>query len=515
MNFHEIAALNRWRLSRRRTLQLLGGAGAAALAPQGGVAAAQSTPAASPVAGYDIPDSGADLPDGQVTFLWSSFGGEDFPAQRLAEAYQETHPNITVQYDHFPPNDYSELIGIGIQNDNAPDLFRRPNSVSAAEMVQAGWVAPLDEVVPDFEAWKGAFPPNSFFEGINVFGGKTYSFPFLGDKQYGSLTYYNVDVLHRAGYDPLTEPWTWSTFREAARKVTEQGGGDIYGWVIGGEQANRWSILVNSLAAMAGATGAEFNHQTGEYNYATDAYLAAIDLLRAVQSDGSLFPGSLSLSNQEAQDRLPQGVAAMMFVGPQIVPIYVRESPDFNFNVVSQPLPDGIAPLPVPATISGEFWFVYANSPRHAICGDLVSYIGSPAGQTDWQVVSGGQAPMAFPEANEIGGIDQRSLRIFELYEEQMRLAPSPYIRNPAAAQVLLELRPPQPNLGQLVQGIVAGQISDPRQAMQELKDASEQALNAAIEAARAKGAEVTRDDWVFPNWDPAQNYTEADYQEL
>jgi hypothetical protein len=25
----------------------------------------------------------------------------------------------------------------------------------------------------------------------------------------------------------------------------------------------------------------------------------------------------------------------------------------------------------------------------------------------------------------------------------------------------------------------------------------------------------VSRDDWVFPNWDPTQDYTEEDYQAL
>lgn len=515
MTFPEIDALPRWRLSRRQMLQLLGGAGGAAFAHRSGVAAAQSTPAASPVAGYQLPVSGADLPDEEVTLRWSSFGGENFPGQTLAQAYQQAHPNITVEYDHLPPNDYAELIGIGIQNNSAPDLFRRPTSVTAAEMAQAGWVAPLDDVIPNFDAWKAAFPANSFFEGINVFGGKTYSFPFLGQKQHGSLTYYSVDLLQRAGYDPLAGPWTWSTFREAARTVTEQGGGNVYGLVIGGEQGNRWSILVNSLAATAGAIGDTFNYLTGEYNFTTDAYLAAIDLLRAVQSDGSIFPGSLSLSNQEAQERLPQGVAAMMFVGPQIVPIYTRSFPDFNFNVVGQPLPDAGEPHPIPATVGGEFWFVYANSPRHAISGDLLSYIGSADGQTAWQAVSGGQAPMAFPAANEGGVIDQRSLRIFDFFEEQMRLVPNPAIRNPDVAQVLLGYRPPQPDLGQLVQGIMAGQISDPRQAMQDLQDRSDQALDAAIEAVRATGAEVTRDAWVFPNWDPTQDYTAEDYQEL
>lgn len=506
---------DRRRFSRRATIKALGAAGATTLGARLHAVTAQGTPAASPVSGFDFPDTGADLPEGQVTFDWSSFGAENAAAEKLVTAYQEAHPNITLQFQNLPAGDYNQLLGISIQSGDAPDLFRGPNNLTAAEMVASGWVAPLDDAIPAFERWKAAFPPNSFIEGINVFGGQTYSFPFLGDKRYGNLLYYDVELLQRAGFDPLETPLTWDTFREAARKVTEQGSGNTYGYVIGGQEAARWGLTVGNLAAMAGAAGQDFNWMTGEYNYTTDPYLAAIELLRAVQSDGSLFPGSLSLNNQEAQDRLPQGVAAMMNIGAPPIAVYQREFPDFTFNVVSQPLPNGSQPMPIPAEILGVFWFLYVNSDQLAIGGDLLAYLGSAEGQTAWQIASGGQNPMTFPTANDIEQLDERSQRIFDLFQEQMRFVPDPAVRNPDVAQALLEYRPPQPNLGQLVQGIMAGQIADPGQAMQDLQDRSDQALDAAIEAARQNGAEVSRDDWVFPNWDPTQDYAEEDYAAL
>ena len=36
-----------------------------------------------------------------------------------------------------------------------------------------------------------------------------------------------------------------------------------------------------------------------------------------------------------------------------------------------------------------------------------------------------------------------------------------------------------------------------------------------AIKAARAKGANVSRDDFVFPNWDPTRDYANEDYAAL
>lgn len=65
------------------------------------------------------------------------------------------------------------------------------------------------------------------------------------------------------------------------------------------------------------------------------------------------------------------------------------------------------------------------------------------------------------------------------------------------------------------MQGIYTGQLGDAKKAMQDLTDRSDKELDRAIKAAQAKGAKVSRDDYVFPNWDPTKDYTEADYAAL
>jgi multiple sugar transport system substrate-binding protein len=57
--------------------------------------------------------------------------------------------------------------------------------------------------------------------------------------------------------------------------------------------------------------------------------------------------------------------------------------------------------------------------------------------------------------------------------------------------------------------------LHDPKAALKDLQDRSEAELARAIKAAQAKGAKVSRDDWKFPNWDPAKDYTEDDYKAL
>jgi multiple sugar transport system substrate-binding protein len=50
---------------------------------------------------------------------------------------------------------------------------------------------------------------------------------------------------------------------------------------------------------------------------------------------------------------------------------------------------------------------------------------------------------------------------------------------------------------------------------MQDLQDRADAELEQAINAAQGKGAEVSRDDWIFANWDSTQDYTEELYKDL
>ena len=65
-----------------------------------------------------------------------------------------------------------------------------------------------------------------------------------------------------------------------------------------------------------------------------------------------------------------------------------------------------------------------------------------------------------------------------------------------------------------LFRGIYTEQIDDIDAALQDLSDRANAELDRAIAAAVDKGAEVTRDDYVFSNWDPTQDYGEDFYAE-
>jgi multiple sugar transport system substrate-binding protein len=199
-------------------MRLAGAAGTAAWLSGHAYRAAGQTPAVEIV----IPDTGADLPTEQVTFRWIDNGDQkaNFMNAFFA-AYQEAHPNITVQYDALPGTEIAEIVPLGIRSGNAHDVFFLGPSIPAPQAVSEGWVAPIDDIVPDFDAWQAAFPPGVFVEGINMFNGQTYGFPTTSTQRYARLLLYNAAHMEAAGFDPAAAPLTWEEFREAARRITE------------------------------------------------------------------------------------------------------------------------------------------------------------------------------------------------------------------------------------------------------------------------------------------------------
>ena len=491
------------------------------------VTAQDASPAASDPGAITIPDTGAELPSDDVTFRWIDSG--DLKALFYNEfhaAYEEAHPNITIEYDPLPWTEINRIVPLGIQSGDAHDIFAMPQDIPSSQAVAEGWVAPLDDIIPNFEEWKARFPVGAFLDGVHVFDGKTYTFPQMSSKRYWSMNFYNTELLEQAGYDLENERLTWDQFREAARKITEQGQGQYYGLIYGGQSTDRFATYVRNLGRMAGAPAGgslgfeDIDWSTGEFVYTSDQYIAAVELLVAIQEDGSVFPGSMSLSEAEARGQFPQGVAGMILEGPWNIPQWQTDNPDFSFGLASQPVPnDGESTPMTYEEVGSNTLFVYADSPYKQIAGDMYSYIGSVEGQVAIMAATKGNLRAMIPEAVEIAQetveLDPYASEALALYDEQMRMGPMVQIRNPGAAQVAFERRPLTPDLGQLVQGILAGQIPDVAAAMEDLQSRADAELERAIEAANASGAEVSRDDFVFANWDPNEEYTAEKYEEL
>ena len=285
-----------------------------------------------------IADSGAMITSDPTTFRWVDSGDQKAVFwNAFFEKYMEAHPNVTVQYDALPWNEIAQVVPLGVRNGTAHDVFQLPLSISLAQAVNEGWVAPLDDLIPNFEDWKAGFPGGVFVEGITGFNGKTYSFPATSNKRYGTHLLYNVDYLEEAGVDPQMGTLSADEFVETARKVTENGAGRYFGFIMGGNQVNRWGAIVREFSRMAGAVSMavgnfDVDMSTGEIPYTNPLYVEAINVLLRMRDDGSVFPGTLSMNAPEARARMPQGAAGMILQGPLEYPDLAARKPGLQFQ---------------------------------------------------------------------------------------------------------------------------------------------------------------------------------------
>lgn len=526
----EKKASRRLSITRREMLTAMGGAATTVGLAGCGVVVSQSpqhSQRSKVQANIKIPESGVKIPSTPLTFGWMD--SDDLKApyeQAVFDAYHKAHPNVSVNYNGTGWDEINQAIPLAVRNGNPPDIFAIPNNVPVQVAINGGWVAPIDDVIPNFKDWKASFPPTAFIPGVHIFNGRTYSWPASSNRRYSFMLFYDVEYLQQAGYDPAKHRFTWDSFRTACRKITKRGNGQYYALMSNDQQPGNLAMELAQLAGVHGSpfgadTGsAAFNWKTGTYNYTRPEVQAAFELLLAIKSDGSFFPGYLSLDEASARARMPQRVAAMIFDGPWNIPKWPAANPSYKFNIGLPPTPNSGKWNPSAyQETSANQTFVAATSKAKEVAADLFAYMGSLDGQTHMVILSEGNLQSEIPAANERAKTSQllnaHAKTAVQIADNLMRMAPLVQVRNPQTDQVILAQKPVKPSLRDVGQGIMSGQIKDVKGALQDLQNRSEQSLDDAIKTAQAKGVQVSRDDWKFTNWDPTKDYTNQDYQAL
>lgn len=425
---------------------------------------------------------------------------------------------IEVVFDGLTWNDIGTVVPLGVRNGTAPDVFILPNGMPPSVAVASGWVQPIDELIPDFANWKAGFPAGAFIDGVNVIDGKTYGLPYTGDRRSSSLLLFSKEAMALTEFTPGPDnPLDWDQFRAAAQQITTNSKGRMFGWIEGGNQPNRWADAVGSLAARAGAacgnSAAGFasgvDYRTGEIIVDSPEFVGAVELLMAIRDDGSAFPGLMGMSAPQARAMMPQGGAGMILQGPWNVPLWESENPNFDFGYAATPAPAGKDGKTYTNSVVaiGDMLFINAKAKNPQYAADVFHILGTLEGQTQWASVASPGNPAAFPEANQRANLSERSTGILALQENQVRVSPNPYAKNTGFVDVARLYVAPTPNLAQTVQGLYSGQLSGVKENLTTLKEAMNVALDNAFAAAKAEGANVSRSDLMFPDWDPSVDH--------
>lgn len=447
-----------------------------------------------------------------VLTWWDHQGNQKKLHQKIFAAFEKEPGGMPVQYTFRNASKMGQALQLAKQSDQLPDVHTNAGlQIPVPALIKAGWVAPLDLSDAAMKRLKG-----KLLNGVHVFDGKVYSFPQFNYRTYSSATWFNTDLIKKAGLDPSKPPTTYDDFRAAAKAVQTKGGDGVYGWIWNAGMIPRMTDQTNDLAQAAGFEGGGgMLYRTGEYRYHDEAYLNVIDFLVSMNKDKLLMPGSTTFSDKIARSRWVTGVAGYYIDGPWNPGVIKEDFVSFASSL-------GVGPILVPqrggkprcyaGPQGGVFWLSPTAPPKQQKAANLL--LGEHFTTKDYFTELAGWMPQP---PLDLSAVDASSAypswkKLVGWMADTVYLAPDPVVKNVQVTQVQAETNEVQPTLGDIVQGALTGDVTDVKKALKKLSDDSSAERERALKVATQKGAKVSLDDYAFSNWTPGSDYSTEKY---
>ncbi|MBF8186133.1 extracellular solute-binding protein [Nonomuraea sp. K274] len=443
---------------------------------------------------------------GRLTWWDAQESGKE-AKEALLKKFAESPGGIPVEYTHVSAAKFPQAIQLAKQSNQLPDIHVNVGITAQVEqLIKDGWVAPLELGDTAMKRLEG-----KLYEGIHTFEGKVYTWPIYHFRQYMTVNWFDTTMVAKAGLDPNAPPATYDEFRAACAATQKASGGESHGfaWCVG--MPIRLGFEIDKMAQAGGFEGADgIQFRTGEYAYHSDPYVNAIEFMLSLHKDGLMAPGSLSWSDDVARGRWVAGAATYFFSGPWTAGSTLETVPQWKDKL-------GVGPILVPeagrkvATYAGPNAGTYWLSPTCKHPKEAGRLLGDYFATEQYSVdlANAMLQPPADLEAVEKSNAHPMYKKLIGWYAEQAYLCPAPVLRNPKGISAYqAEVKEITPGLGDIIQGAFTGDIPDYRKALKELSDKNTAERDRAIAAAKAKGAEVSVDDWAFPKWAPEKDFT-------
>lgn len=468
--------------------------------------------AGTALAGCDTAPSGtgADGSKGAVLRWWDHSPNLQQVNRKTWAAFAKAPGGMPVEYQYYQTSKLGQALQLARQSRQLPDIHTNVGlKLPIPALIKDGWYQPVDL---DDEAV--ARVRSKLVEGIHVFGGKVYTFPLFMTKQYWAATWFNTELLDKAGLDPGNPPRTYDEFRAAARAVKKKGDGKIHGWIFNLGFPTRIEEQVGFLAQAAGflgQSGMEF--VSGDIAFHHDAYVAVVEFLLSLHRDGLLVPGSQSFNDDVARARWATGIAAFFFDGPWCAGIVNKDLGRFKDKL-------GVGPMLVPQAgmevtayrppQGGNYWL--SGAAKQVTAANKL--LGRCTAEEYAVGIAEGMAqPPEDPGALAKAKVYPQYRTLVDWFNRDVFVAPTPVVRNIDISRVASETKEVKPGLGELVQGMFSGDVPDVRKALKQLSDRTATERERALAAAAKQGAKVTLADYAFSDWQPRTDYGPDKYK--
>ena len=247
--------------------------------------------------------------DGKTLTLWTHNDEDSWNEsyQSIVEAYMEEHPDVTVNIESFPYDEYESKVQTALMSkEGGADIYELWGGWGV-DYAPSGALAQLPEEMEKdvrdkcYENTYGALEADGVLYGI----------PMEYNIECGGLVV-NKNVMKEAG---ASVPTTWEEVREQAKKGTTLKDGEVE---IKGFDFVNWDGVMYLWTSMILSQGSNYLNEDGTFNVTTDEAKKAWEELASMVTEDKVttLSGLDDGSDIEGYQELYAGTAMMVPRGP-------------------------------------------------------------------------------------------------------------------------------------------------------------------------------------------------------
>jgi multiple sugar transport system substrate-binding protein len=264
---------------------------------------------------------------GKVTIWVGSWWEPNVP--KLQDAWKKDHPEITLDIQPLPINNYPDKFTSAALGGDPPDVIDLDvgmlSTIAAKNLLQ-----PMDDFVKqekiDPKTYASAVWTASTFKGVQ------YGVP---DHAYSSFLYYNKTLFDQAGLAYPTASWDYDAFLKDAQTLTS---GDVSGFGMAADLSDPANAMDFIGQCIWGHGGDFFNKDQSKASINSDEAVAGLQYWADLYTKYKVVPSSTP-NFTVTRDVVPlfeAGKVAMVTQGAQLITEFAKH-PDVNYGMVTLP----------------------------------------------------------------------------------------------------------------------------------------------------------------------------------
>ena len=283
--------------------------------------------------------------------FWERTGGNSAMTDRLAELWNEQHPEQPIELTYIPHAEMVPKLAQAIAAGDPPDLMGL-DLIYGPQFEAAGQLVDITDLIGDDPNLKTASPGHM---SVSTYEGRLYGVPLYADV---SALFWNKDLFRQAGLDPEDPPESLAEIAEYAAAITALGDG-VYGYYLAGSCAG---CNIFTVGPLMWASGAKIEPADADDEpLVGDGIAQVLEWARQMHLDGNINPANRSETGETFHLQFGSGKVGMMGTGNFNITLAMEQNPEMDFGVTTLP---GVEPGSAASFAGGDIVVIPKGSDR-------------------------------------------------------------------------------------------------------------------------------------------------------